>query len=48
MLQGMVKDADRIQKACLDTIAEGKFRTGDLGGTATTTQFTAAICEKLA
>ena len=43
----MVKEADRIQKACLDTIAEGKCRTGDLGGTASTTQFTAAICEKL-
>lgn len=44
---GMVSHADRIQKACLDVIAEGKFRTGDLGGKATTTQFTGAICEKL-
>ena len=44
---GMVSHADRIQKACLDVIAEGKFRTGDLGGTASTTQFTGAICEKL-
>jgi isocitrate dehydrogenase (NAD+) len=44
---GLVSEADRIQKACLDVIAEGKFRTGDLGGSASTTQFTAAICEKL-
>jgi isocitrate dehydrogenase (NAD+) len=43
----MVSHADRIQKACLDVIAEGKYRTGDLGGSASTTQFTNAICEKL-
>ncbi|XP_042016933.1 isocitrate dehydrogenase [NAD] catalytic subunit 5, mitochondrial-like [Salvia splendens] len=29
--------ADRIQDAVLKTIAEGKYRTGDLGGKATTT-----------
>ncbi|KAK4396348.1 3-isopropylmalate dehydrogenase, chloroplastic [Sesamum angolense] len=29
--------ADRIQDAVLNTIAEGKYRTGDLGGKATTT-----------
>ena len=45
---GMVEHADRIQKACLAVIAEGKYRTGDLGGTASTSQFTGAICEKLA
>ena len=44
---GKVTQADRIQKACLDTIAEGKYRTGDLGGTASTSDFTKAICEKL-
>jgi len=35
--------ADRIEKACYRVIGEGKFRTGDLRGTATTTQFTDAI-----
>jgi isocitrate dehydrogenase (NAD+) len=44
---GKTSYADRIQKACLDTIAEGKYRTGDLGGKATTSDFTKAICEKL-
>jgi isocitrate dehydrogenase (NAD+) len=44
---GKTSHADRIQKACLDTIAEGKYRTRDLGGTATTSDFTKAICDKL-
>ncbi|KAI3696750.1 hypothetical protein L6452_29278 [Arctium lappa] len=35
--------ADMIQDAVLKTIAEGKYRTGDLGGSATTTEFTKAI-----
>ncbi|KAH1090201.1 hypothetical protein J1N35_017458 [Gossypium stocksii] len=39
--------ADRIQEAILDTIAEGKYRTADLGGTSTTTDFTKAICDHL-
>ncbi|KAL0347194.1 UNVERIFIED_CONTAM: Isocitrate dehydrogenase [NAD] catalytic subunit, mitochondrial [Sesamum calycinum] len=39
--------ADRIQDAVLNTIAEGKYRTGDLGGKATTTDFTKAICDHL-
>ena len=39
--------ADRIQKAVLAVIAEGKYRTGDLGGKASTTDFTKAVCEKL-
>ncbi|KAM3363254.1 3-isopropylmalate dehydrogenase, chloroplastic [Capsicum galapagoense] len=39
--------ADRIQDAILKTIAEGKYRTGDLGGTASTTEFTNAICDHL-
>ncbi|PNY11848.1 isocitrate dehydrogenase, partial [Trifolium pratense] len=30
--------ADRIQNAILDTIAEGKYRTADLGGTSKTTE----------
>lgn len=39
--------ADRIQEAILSTIAEGKYRTADLGGTSTTTDFTKAICDHL-
>ncbi|KAF3635965.1 hypothetical protein FXO37_25698 [Capsicum annuum] len=34
--------ADSIQDSILRTIAEGKYRTGDLGGTASTTEFTIA------
>ncbi|KAK9920926.1 hypothetical protein M0R45_029463 [Rubus argutus] len=39
--------ADRIQDAILNTIAEGKYRTADLGGKSTTTDFTKAICDHL-
>lgn len=39
--------AENIQAAVLATIADGKYRTGDLGGKATTTEFTNAICERL-
>lgn len=39
--------AERIQNAILNTIAEGKYRTADLGGKATTTDFTKAICDHL-
>ncbi|KAJ0088523.1 hypothetical protein Patl1_32127 [Pistacia atlantica] len=39
--------ADRIQNAILNTIAEGKYRTADLGGSSTTTDFTKAICDHL-
>ncbi|XP_051132234.1 3-isopropylmalate dehydrogenase, chloroplastic-like [Andrographis paniculata] len=39
--------ADQIHDAILKTIAEGKFRTGDLGGKSTTTDFTNAICNHL-
>jgi isocitrate dehydrogenase (NAD+) len=31
----------------LGVIAEGKYRTGDLGGRATTSDFTKAIIDKL-
>ena len=40
---GMSDKAEMIQAAALKTIAEGKYRTGDLGGSATTTQFTDAV-----
>ncbi|CAH8356459.1 unnamed protein product [Eruca vesicaria subsp. sativa] len=39
--------AEQIHKAVVDTIAEGKHRTVDLGGTSTTTEFTNAICDHL-
>lgn len=39
--------ADKIQDAILKTIAEGKYRTGDLGGTSTTSEFTKAIIDHL-
>ena len=39
--------AERIEGAVLRTIAEGKARTRDLGGSASTTAFTRAVCEHL-
>ncbi|KAF2312121.1 hypothetical protein GH714_028125 [Hevea brasiliensis] len=39
--------ADKIQDAILNTIAGGKYRTADLGGTSSTTDFTKAICDHL-
>uniref|UniRef100_A0A2H8TMJ4 isocitrate dehydrogenase (NAD(+)) n=2 Tax=Melanaphis sacchari TaxID=742174 RepID=A0A2H8TMJ4_9HEMI len=39
--------ADIIQKACFDTIKEGKYRTGDLGGKAKCSEFTDEICRKV-
>lgn len=35
--------AEMIQAAVLKTIADNKYRTKDLGGSATTTQFTDAV-----
>ena len=39
---------DRIMKALGGVLADDKARTRDLGGTATTTEFTSAICRRLA
>jgi len=39
--------ANRIGRAVLDVAAEGKVLTGDLGGTATTKQFTDAVIARL-
>jgi isocitrate dehydrogenase (NAD+) len=39
--------AAKIEKAALTTIAEGKSITGDLGGKASTKEYTAAIIQKL-
>lgn len=36
-----------IQKACFDTIKEGQYRTGDLGGKAKCSEFTNEICRKV-
>ncbi|KAI9340024.1 hypothetical protein DFJ73DRAFT_628210, partial [Zopfochytrium polystomum] len=43
----MGNHADRIHAAVLKTIAEGKYRTGDLGGKASNTEFTAAVIDNL-
>jgi isocitrate dehydrogenase (NAD+) len=39
--------AERIQKAVDAVLTEGTVRTRDIGGTATTTQFTEAIVAKM-
>jgi len=44
---GLSEYAERIEKAIFDTLAEGKALTGDLGGKASTQEFTAAIISKL-
>ena len=40
--------ADRIMKALGAVLTDDKVRTRDLGGTASTTEFTSAICRRLA
>jgi isocitrate dehydrogenase (NAD+) len=49
MLRHIGEDAiaDRIMTAVTDTLADGKVRTPDLGGTATTMEYTDAICRRL-
>jgi isocitrate dehydrogenase (NAD+) len=44
---GEKEAADRIRKAFLDLLRDGSIRTRDLGGTATTATFTAAIIDRL-
>ncbi|AET38807.1 isocitrate dehydrogenase (NAD(+)) IDH1 Ecym_3316 [Eremothecium cymbalariae DBVPG len=44
---GLNDYADRISKATYEVIAEGKHTTKDIGGHASTTQFTKAIVDKL-
>ena len=40
--------ADRIMKAVGEVLSEGRIRTRDLGGSATTTEYADAICRRLA
>jgi isocitrate dehydrogenase (NAD+) len=44
---GMVETADRIERAVHCVMSEGQVRTRDLGGTASTTEFTDAIAAQL-
>jgi isocitrate dehydrogenase (NAD+) len=44
---GEAEAADRIQQAVLDVLDEGKYKTGDLGGKATTSEYTDAIVHRL-
>jgi isocitrate dehydrogenase (NAD+) len=44
---GMHDIADNIHNAAMSVIAEGTYRTGDLGGSATTSEYTKAIIDKL-
>ncbi|CAH1797449.1 unnamed protein product [Owenia fusiformis] len=44
----MFREADIIERACFDTIAEGRAVTGDLGGKAKCSEFTNEICSKIA
>ncbi|KAJ8515068.1 hypothetical protein ONZ45_g7463 [Pleurotus djamor] len=43
----LYEHADKIEKAALTTIAEGKTITGDLGGKSSTKEYTEAIISKL-
>ncbi len=49
MLQhlGLQEKADHIHSAVLKTIEEAHHRTRDLGGQASTTEYTNAVCEHL-
>jgi isocitrate dehydrogenase (NAD+) len=44
---GELEASQRIRAALGSVLTEGQVRTRDLGGTATTTEFTEAICKKL-
>lgn len=44
---GLHEHADRIESAALGVIRDGKHRTGDLGGTASCSEYTAAVCERV-
>jgi isocitrate/isopropylmalate dehydrogenase len=44
---GERQTSDRIRAALGRVLSEGRIRTRDLGGQATTTEFTEAICREL-
>lgn len=44
---GLHAQATKIEESVLGVIREGQWRTGDLGGKASTTDFTKAICDKV-
>ena len=44
---GMTDKAARLNAAILAQVAEGKAGTADIGGTATTTEFTDAVAARL-
>lgn len=44
---GEMDAADRVEKALMEVFTDGEIRTRDLGGTAKTSEFAAAIIEKL-
>ena len=44
---GEITTAGRIEKALTKVYADAKVRTGDLGGKATTAEFTNAVCEEI-
>lgn len=45
---GLNDHAAKIEAACFETIKNEKYRTGDLGGKAKCSEFTNAVCEKVA
>ena len=45
---GEAEPAHRIEKALLATFAQGRVKTGDLGGSATTQEFTDSLCKAIA
>jgi len=44
---GLDEHANRISKAVYDVIADGKVRTRDMGGNASTHDFTRALLDKM-
>ena len=44
----LTSEANRIEKAIFSVLADGKFITGDLGGKASTREYTKAIIDRLA
>ena len=44
---GEAAHAGRIRSALTHVLSEGRVRTLDLGGTASTTEFTDAICKQI-